>query len=155
MRLKKTCRLSCNRTIWLAVFSLAAFLILARAFSEEEVETKIGGFRFYLTDDSGKQKGIVNGFKADFISPDEIEITDASAQITDIGKHPVIVQTPTCVFVKSQSKIVSQLPVVIKTVGVEINGIGMEWEFDKKTLTIKKDVIVDIAKSLKKEVKDE
>ena len=138
--------------ISILLFSL--FLLRGLGISEE-VDTKVGGFRFYLTDDDGKKRGVVNGHKADFISPDEIEITDASAQITDLGKHPVLIQTPNCIFIKSASKIVSELPVVIGTVGVEINGIGMDWSFDKKTLIIHKDVIVDLAKNIQDEFEDE
>ena len=133
---------------------LSGLFIWTPAISEE-VDTKIGGFRFYLTDDNGKQRGVVNGFKADFLSPDEIEITDASAQITDLGKHPVLIQTPSCVFIKSKSQIVSKLPVVIRSVGVEINGIGMQWSFDKKILIIEKDVIVDVVKSMQGEFDEE
>ena len=136
------------------IFFFSLFLLRNQG-SSEEVDTKVGGFRFYLTDDNGKKRGVVNGHKADFISSDEIEITDASAQITDLGKHPVLIQTPSCIFIKAESKIVSELPVVIGTVGVEINGIGMDWAFDKKTLIIHKDVIVDIAKNIQDEFENE
>ena len=143
-------------------FFLSVFLCLPVIFrggrgSAEETESKIGGFRFYITDDNGKQKGVVNGFKADFLSPNEIEITDASARITDIGKIPILIQTSSCIFIKDKSHIVSDRPVVIKTEaqGVEINGIGLEWSLEKKILIIKKDVIVDVLKSLSKKQDDD
>jgi hypothetical protein len=40
-------------------------------------------------------------------------------------------------------------------VGVEINGIGMQWSLDKKLLIVQKDVIVDVAKSMQGEFDDE
>ena len=144
-----------NKLFFLAAILFVSASMLWKSAVSEEIDTKIGGFRFYLTDDDGTQRGVVNGFKADFVSPDEIEITDASAQITDLGKHPVLIQTPSCIFFKSRSEIKSELPVVIRTVGVEINGIGMQWQLEKKILVIEKDVIVDGAKSMQGEFDDE
>ena len=136
-----------------AVFLLIPILFIAVCLScafgiADQADAKIGGFRFYITDDDGKKKGVINGLKADFISSDEIEITDAVAEITDIGKHPVIINTPKCTFVKSSSSIVSDLPIIIQTLGIEINGTGMNWTLEDKKITVLKDVIVDVLKNV-------
>ena len=133
------------------IFLILLFINLAiSAFPQEKkenIDTKISGFRFYLTDKYGKQKGIINGLKADFISPDEIEIKEAKAQLTDIGKFPVILQTPYCVFIKSKEKITTEKKITIKTKGINIEGKGMEWELKKKVLIIKKNVVVNIERN--------
>jgi hypothetical protein len=139
-----------------AIGILAAGLSLAgliRCGFTEEADAKIGGFRFYITDDDGTQRGVVNGYKADFVSPDEIQITDASALLSDMGNTPVLIQTPVCTFIKSKSEIVSQSSVFIKTEGIEINGIGLQWSLDKRILTIGSDVSVELEKGLPEKVK--
>jgi hypothetical protein len=128
---------------------------LLRCGFTEEADAKIGGFRFYITDEDGKQRGVVNGYKADFLSPDEIQITDASAQLSDMGKKPVLIQTPVCTFIKSKSEIVSQNSVFIKTEGIEISGTGMQWSLDNRTLIIEKDVTVEIERILPIKAKTE
>ncbi|MCK5706048.1 MAG: hypothetical protein KAI43_00240 [Candidatus Aureabacteria bacterium] len=136
--------------IFLVIFSISTVFILHLSFAADNVDAKIEGFRFYLTDDDGQPKGVIKGYNANFISPDEIEITDSSAQITDISKHPILIQTPKCIFIKSKSKIISDLPVVLRSLGIEVNGIGMEWSFAEKKIIINKEVIVDVAKNIQK-----
>jgi hypothetical protein len=139
--------------LYLLCFFFFSMIPLPSIPDEEQTDSKISGFRFYLTEDDGKQKGVVAGTKADFLSPDEIEITDAKAEILDL-KNPLLVQTPKCTFYKSKGQMVSSLPVTIKTIGAEINGIGMLWSFEEKKITIKKDVLVDIARNMRKELVD-
>ncbi len=138
---------------------LITFLLssLSMAYSEEEkkeIDTKISGFRFYLTDKYGKQRGIINGFKADFISPNEIEIKEAKAQLTDVGKNPIILQTPYCVFIKNKAKVVTDKEVTIKTKGIKIIGKGMKWDLEKKILIIEKNVVVNIKRSQAKTLQE-
>jgi hypothetical protein len=132
---------------------LTACSLLGLSFAHaEEAQAILKNFEIPILSKEGTEKGSLRGATAEFTSMDLIKIHKAFATLKPLGQNRVFqLETLSCVYMKPDNQIESDQPVTIDTKGMIIDGDGLSWNMDTSSLTILRNVTVDIDAKLFKQ----
>lgn len=119
------------------------FLMLLPAFNGT-----LENFRIPLLTEEMQDEGSISGRKAIYLDSRHIAITGAQVLLKDFKlQRSWQIKTDYCLFDKEGKIILSDQYCTIESDGVFIDGQGMDWNFNKKTITVQRNVTVDIKKN--------
>jgi hypothetical protein len=134
-----------NQNLGWILFLLAFFIPC----NIHALEGELGNFSIPLFSDEGTGLGIVKGESAKFLNENDIEIIKAIGEIsTPEFLNPWNLKMSQCIFKKQRNCIVTDHPATLETLGLTIDGDGMEWAISKSRITFFKNVTLNLNAAL-------